>query len=186
MNLLSLSTHGKQAISLLTRFSSLALLTVTTSVFASDLTHQDQAEQAPNAEIALPTLTGETMTLSDYKGHVVLLDFWASWCGPCRESFPWMNEIQAKYADQGLKVIAINLDQDPQLARDFINRTPAHFSILLDSQAQMPDAFGVIGMPTSYLIDTDGKIRDQHVGFHSNRTASYEQQIIDLLNEQKQ
>jgi thiol-disulfide isomerase/thioredoxin len=134
--------------------------------------------------IALPAVDGSVVTLADYSGQVVLLDFWASWCGPCRESFPWMNELQSKYGAQGFKVVAVNLDQDPHLARKFLSKYPANFTVLLDSKAQLPPLFEVMGMPTSYLLDRNGNVHATHIGFQNNETAEYEQQLIKLLSEQ--
>ena len=135
------------------------------------------------ASTPLSSVGGQKTTLADFKGKVVLIDFWASWCGPCRQSFPWMNGMQQQYRAEGLEVVAINLDEEPELAREFLRQMPAQFTVLLDSDAQLPDAFGLIGMPSSYLIDRQGRLRAQHIGFHANRVAEYENSIKALLAE---
>jgi peroxiredoxin len=94
-----------------------------------------------------------------------------------------MNKVQQNYQSQGLEVIAINLDEEPELAREFLEQVPAQFTVLLDSEAQLPDAFGVMGMPSSYLIDREGRIRAEHIGFHANRVDAYESSIKALLAE---
>lgn len=152
-------------------------------VDASDLTAMDQAKTAPMTDTVLSDTTGQKRSLEDFKGKVVLVDFWASWCGPCRQSFPWMNKVQQNYQAQGLEVIAINLDEEPELALEFLEQIPAQFTVLLDSEAQLPDAFGVMGMPSSYLIDREGRIRAEHIGFHANRVDVYESSIKALLAE---
>ena len=93
--------------------------------------------------------------LSDSKGKLVYLDFWASWCGPCKQSFPWMNALQEKYKSKGLEVIAVNLDANNEDAQKFLATTPAKFTVAFDSKGRTPLQYGVKGMPTSYLISPD-------------------------------
>ena len=117
------------------------------------------------------------------KGKVVYLDFWGSWCGPCRESFPWMEAMHEKYAAQGLEVIAVNLDQEPELAQKFLQKYAPQFRIEYDASGDMAGQFGVDTMPTSFLIGRDGKARKKHKGFHAERKAAYETEISALLEE---
>lgn len=159
-------------------------LLLSSSLWASDLTPSSTAKAAPHQAVMLPKYqTNQKVSLQMEKGKVILVDFWASWCGPCRESFPWMTNIQAKYKGQGLKVIAINLDQEKQQAVDFLKEFKPGFTVLFDTQAQLPEDFGVIGMPTSFLLDRQGKIRATHVGFHQNNINEYEAAIAELLAE---
>jgi len=116
-------------------------------------------------------------------GKVVLLDFWASWCVPCRKSFPWMNALQKKYGDKGLVVIAVNVDSDKQLASEFLQSTPAQFRIEYDPKGELPTQLGVAAMPTSFLLDRSGKIVKQHAGFREAQLAAREQEIEQLLKE---
>lgn len=117
------------------------------------------------------------------KGQVVYLDFWASWCGPCKASFPWMEKMHRRYEKQGLKVIAVNLDQEPQLAKNFLKENSASFDIVYDPQGILAQAFGVEAMPTSYLINRSGEAKIKHSGFHSHDEAKYEREIKSLLRE---
>ena len=116
------------------------------------------------------------------KGKVIYIDFWASWCGPCRASFPWMNEMHSKYADQGLEIIAVNLDQEPELAQAFLQEMTPAFRIEMDGGPELAEQFGVDTMPTSYIIDRDGKARARHKGFHDGKRATYEQELVELLS----
>lgn len=136
------------------------------------------AKAAP--EFQLPTRHG-SVDLQKLRGHVVLVDFWASWCGPCHESFPWMNRMYEQYRDQGLRVIAINVDSDTRQAKAFLGRVPAYFTVAFDPDGKTPDAYGVMGMPSSYLVGPNGQIRARHIGFHQNRTHEYEAAIRELL-----
>jgi thiol-disulfide isomerase/thioredoxin len=121
--------------------------------------------------------------LSDLAGQVVYLDFWASWCKPCRQSFPWMNQMQHKYAAQGLQIIAINLDTEASLVKDFLDKVPAQIPIIYDPEGNIASDYQLIGMPSSYLIDKTGKIRFSHKGFFTRSEPLYEQELVLLLNE---
>jgi thiol-disulfide isomerase/thioredoxin len=135
----------------------------------------DQAEN-----FKLPGLD-RTVKLSDSKGKLVYLDFWASWCGSCRQSFPWMNELARKYSAQGLEIIAVNLDARNEDARKFLSETPASFTIAFDPKGTTPKQYDVKGMPTSALIGKDGRIVFKHVGFNHNSRDEMEKAIQDAL-----
>jgi len=131
-------------------------------------------------DFTLPTDHGE-VTLSQFRGQVVYVDFWASWCGPCRKSFPWMSDLQDRYQAQGLKVIAVNLDSDRALGEKFLARYPARFTVAYNPRGDIAEAYGVTGMPTSYLVDREGRIHAEHLGFRESELADVETQIRALL-----
>jgi len=120
--------------------------------------------------------------LAVYADQVVYLDFWASWCGPCAQSFPWLNEMQAKYGDR-LKIVAVNVDSDPAAARQFLNRHAAKFEIRYDPQGQLAEHYQIKGMPDSLILDRTGAVLHQHEGFRSERVADYEMAIQQALGE---
>lgn len=120
--------------------------------------------------------------LSDFKGKTVYLDFWASWCGPCKQSFPWMNAMQARYASKGLRVVAINLDQKGADALTFLTENPASFAIAFDPAGKTPRSYAILGMPTSVLIGPDGKILMIHSGFRADQSDALEREIQHSLN----
>lgn len=122
-----------------------------------------------------------TVKLSALKGKLVYLDFWASWCGPCRQSFPWMNDMQSKYGSRGLQIVGVNLDAKEADARKFLAETSGNFMLAFDSKGVTPKLFGVKGMPTSYLIDREGRIVYEHVGFSQPKAAVLEKEIEKLL-----
>lgn len=124
---------------------------------------------------------GSSVNLNSYRGRVVYLDFWASWCTPCRKSFPWMNSMQQQYGKYGFDVVAINLDQDRELAREFLQQTPARFTIAFDPSGRTAESYSVKVMPSSYLIDRSGNVVAVHKGFRSADTASLEREIRQLL-----
>lgn len=140
------------------------------------------AEKAPGFK--LPT-GKSSISLSSYRGKkLVYVDFWASWCGPCRKSFPWMTDIQKRYRKH-LKVIAINLDQDRADAFKFLKQTPAGFTVAYDPEGKIAEAYDVRAMPSSYLIDHRGNIVSKHEGFRSKNKKQVEAEIAQLLSKKK-
>lgn len=121
--------------------------------------------------------------LASLKGRVVYVDFWASWCKPCRASFPWMNAMKQKYHEQGLTVLAINLDEDFNSAQAFLKRMPASFDVIYDPQGKIAQQYELVGMPSSFIIDKSGELRISHQGFFINKTDAYESEIVTLLTE---
>lgn len=123
------------------------------------------------------------LDLSPYRGKVVYLDFWASWCAPCRESFPWLGDLVHEYGAQNVVVLAVNVDHDRWRAERFLNETHANFPIIYDPQGELATAYKVVGMPSAVLIDRTGKVRFQHEGFSAKRKIGYEEQLQSLVNE---
>lgn len=146
--------------------------------FTSVVNASGISQQAPDFKLA--GLEG-TITLSQFKGKVVLLDFWASWCGPCRQSFPWMNAMQEKYGAQGFEIIAINLDRERVLANEFLQKLPSNFTLAFDPKGIVATMYRLKGMPYSFLIDQNGVIREQHIGFQKHKVHIYEAGIKNLL-----
>lgn len=128
----------------------------------------------------LPGASGP-VKLSALRGKVVYVDFWASWCGPCKQSFPWMNEMQTKYGAQGLTVVGINVDKNRTDAESFLKGTPAKFSVAYDDKGTAPTAYQIKGMPSSYLVDRDGKIIATHAGFRADESAALEGKLRAAL-----
>ena len=137
------------------------------------------AAKAPAFE--LPSDTG-TFALEQYRDQVVYVDFWASWCIPCRYSFPWLNEMHERYGGDGFKVIAINLDKDKAKAERFLKLIPASFEIAYDPKGTVADLYNLKVMPTSYLIDQQGILVHKHKGFKPSDEDPMEGRIKKLLD----
>ena len=135
---------------------------------------------APAPQFDLPGLDG-AVKLAKLQGKVVYVDFWASWCGPCRQSFPWMNEMQAKYGARGLQIVGVNVDANSADARQFLTTTPARFAIGFDPQGATPRSYGIKGMPSSVLIGPDGRVLLEHSGFREADRAELESKIQNAL-----
>lgn len=138
------------------------------------------AEQAK--DFTLPTDKGE-IQLSKLKGKIVYVDFWASWCVPCRKSFPWMNKMHAKYESQGLEIIAISLDDDEAMAYKFLKKMPALFTVAYDTKGTIAELYDVQVMPTSYLIDRNGKLLLTHKGFKTKHEDKMEAELVKALKQ---
>jgi cytochrome c biogenesis protein CcmG/thiol:disulfide interchange protein DsbE len=119
--------------------------------------------------------------LERHAGKVVILDFWASWCVPCKRSFPWMNEMQEKYSEAGLVIIAVNVDREVENAAAFLAEYPANFEIVYDPDAALAKDYKIQGMPTSFVIGRDGETIDQHAGFKVKKQDEYEAVIRAAL-----
>ena len=142
------------------------------------LNHSSFAAKAVNFK--LPTDKGK-ISLSSLKGKVVYVDFWASWCPPCRKSFPWMNKMHAKYKKKGLVIVGINLDSTRDSAKKFLKKMPALFKVAYDHEGKMADAYDVQVMPTSYLIDRKGNIAYVHKGFSKKHEDKLEKAFLKAL-----
>jgi len=137
---------------------------------------------APNCR--LTAIDGaQRFDLQQYRGKVVYVDFWASWCPPCAESFPFMNQLHHELADRGLHIVAINLDESPGEAKDFLAKHPPHFAVVVDAEGNCPQAFGVKAMPSSYLVDRQGAIRYVHLGFRPGEANELRARVEQLLAE---
>jgi len=132
-------------------------------VLTTPLIAANTGDRAP-VIVSTDFATGKPFHLDSLTGNVVLIDFWASWCGPCRRSFPFLERMQGKFAGQGLKVIAVSLDEDSNNVRIFLDSVPVHFTILHDPVGSAAEAFGVAAMPTSFLLDKEGRILGRFEG----------------------
>lgn len=139
----------------------------------------DSAVAAPR--FTVDNIYGGQISLDSLKGKVVYVDFWASWCGPCVKSFPFMEELQQKYADDGFVIVAINMDQNPDDAHAFLDAHPVTFLIGLDAAGDVAKKFGVFVMPSSYIIDREGLIQEAHTGFKSRDVEKIRSLVENLL-----
>jgi len=124
----------------------------------------------------------EPLDLSPHRGHVVIVDFWASWCKPCRQSIPWLNSLRARYGASGLTIIGVNVDAERSDADRFLHDVPIEFEVVFDPQGNIAKQFKVQGMPTSYFIDRSGKLAETHLGFRDAKKDEVEAAIKALLD----
>jgi len=134
-------------------------------------------------DFTLKTRDGKNLRLAEMKGQVVMLNFWASWCGPCRQEMPILDQLNKKYQKLGFAVWGVNVDEDPALAEKLLKETGVTFPILLDSKSQVSELYGVDAMPTTFMIDRNGNVRFHHRSYKPGTEAEYEQQIKSLIKE---
>ncbi len=136
--------------------------------------------EAPDFSLQGPQ---KQVNLSDYRGQIVYLDFWASWCQPCRKSFTWMNKMQSLYGAEGFKVIAINLDEEKIKADKFLQNIPANFDVAYDPRGKTAESYSVKAMPSSYIINKHGVIVHANRGFRNKDEDKLEEKIRNLIRQ---
>lgn len=160
------------------------LAVVLLSLFSRTSAATDEGfKVSPAPAISVKDREGHVRTLSEFKGRVVLVDFWASWCAPCKVSFPALDSLHEEFHDSGLDVVAINLDEDAKGALAFLAGKSPSMTVLFDPKGRSPEAFKVDGMPSSFLIDRDGNIRFRHMGFTDQTRTDFRREIKILLGE---
>jgi cytochrome c biogenesis protein CcmG, thiol:disulfide interchange protein DsbE len=176
-------THSHPATSWLSHLRRIVLIAVAFEalIFSRPSIAASTSRPTPNVEVY--AADGVAVKLGDYKGKVVLIDFWASWCPPCKTSFPALDALYRQYRDRGVEVLAVNLDERRHDADTFLGAHPHRLTVLYDPKGVSPQAFGVKGMPSSFLIDRAGNIRFTHMGYTDNVDSSYRQEIAQLLSE---
>ena len=133
--------------------------------------------------VSAPAPAADTFDLGQYAGKVVVLDFWASWCEPCRRSFPWLNAMHDKYGSEGLVIVGVNLDMERADAQRFLEEYPADFPIVYDANQALAREYEVVAMPSSYVIGRDGQLAARHMGFKVKQQDEYEALLVRALRE---
>ena len=144
------------------------------------------AGEAPKTVAELAAHLPDSSLRSSLTDRVVYVDFWASWCMPCRQSFPWMKELAARYAKNGLTILAVNVDKERKAAQKFLGDINVPFSIVYDSSGTLAELYDLKAMPTSFLYGRDGTLREHHEGFHAKDTLALDSLVWELVHEKKE
>ncbi|MDM3872175.1 TlpA disulfide reductase family protein [Porticoccus sp. W117] len=151
-------------------------------VIATTVNAADQStDKAP--DFTLKSNSGDNMRLAEQRGNVVMLNFWASWCGPCKQEMPLLDELHKRYSRAGFTIIGVNVERDPEDAKRVLRDIPVSFPVLFDTESSVSKAYDVSAMPTTVMIDRDGKIRHLHKGFKPGYENEYRKQIKQLIRE---
>ena len=156
-----------------------ALLTVftATGVASSGLTGQE----AP--DFVLKSSSGENLRLSEHRGDVVMINFWATWCGPCRQEMPLLDDLHARYSRVGFSLLGVNIDDDSRRAMQMIDELGVHFPVLFDQEKEVSKLYNVEAMPVTVLVDRSGTVRHVHHGYKPGYEEKYLTEIRALLRE---
>jgi peroxiredoxin len=137
----------------------------------------------PAPDFSLQSREGGTVSLADLKGQVVMVNFWATWCGPCRQEMPHLEALYQRYGDLGFTLLGVNVEEDASGADEFLAETPVSFPILFDPANQVSELYDVIAMPSTVLVDRSGNMRFIHHGYQPGYENDYQSQIRALLRE---
>lgn len=134
-------------------------------------------------DFTLPSRGGESVTLSSLKGQVVMINFWATWCGPCRQEMPLLEEMYTRYNRMGFTLLGVNVEENSKGADAFLKETPVSFPVLFDTQNEVSKLYDVIAMPSTVILDREGTVRYLHKGYKPGYENEYLSQIRTLLRE---
>jgi peroxiredoxin len=154
------------------------LVLVALAVPAGAVTLQDQAP-----DFTLKSLEGSNLRLEEYRGQVVLINFWASWCGPCRQEIPLLDRLHQRYLDTGFAVLGINVEGEEAPARKLIDRIPVTFPVLIDQEQRVSELYELEAMPSTVVVDRDGVVRYIHRGYKPGDEAKYIEVVKELIRE---
>jgi peroxiredoxin len=158
-----------------------ALMTVMAWPITASAASVTPSTTAP--DFTLRQLEGPNLRLAERRGKVVLVNFWATWCGPCRVEMPQLNRLYDKYRGAGFVLLGVNIDEDPATARALAGKLGLKFPVLLDTDRKVVGAYDLNAMPATVLIDRDGRVRHLHRGYREGVEVTYEQQLRELLKE---
>ncbi len=134
-------------------------------------------------DFTLPSLDGPNLRLQEQRGRVVMINFWATWCGPCRVEMPHLSKLYEKYRGSGFTVLAVNIDEDPHKAASLAKQLGMRFPVLLDTEKKVSRLYDLSTMPSTVLVDRDGRVRFVHRGYREGYEDTYDKQIRELLRE---
>jgi thiol-disulfide isomerase/thioredoxin len=137
----------------------------------------------PAPQFQLASMAGKDVNLAQYKGQVVMINFWATWCGPCREEMPILEKLHAKYKPMGFTMIGVNVEPDSKAAANWLKSTPVTFPILFDTNSEVSKLYSVAGMPSTVIVDRKGNLRWLHRGYKAGDENEYLNQIRALVRE---
>lgn len=155
-----------------------ALLLAALAIPAAAVTVQ---EQAP--DFTLKSLEGSNLRLEEYRGQVVLINFWASWCGPCRQEMPLLDQLHQRYVDTGFAVLGVNVEGEEGPARKLIDKVPVSFPVLIDEGQTVSELYELQAMPSTVVVDRDGVVRYIHAGYQPGDEAKYVEVVKELIRE---
>jgi thiol-disulfide isomerase/thioredoxin len=153
------------------------------ALLLSGLSHATEPLSGPAPDFTLKSRDGKNVRLSDLRGQVVMLNFWASWCGPCRQEMPLLDELSKRYGRAGFTLLGVNVEQDTAAGEKYLQDTPVSFPILWDPTSKVSQLYNIDAMPSTVMIDRDGNMRYLHRGYKPGYEKDYKKQIKELIRE---
>lgn len=165
-------------------FKTAAIIYVLTALLAAPASQAAMPKIGTAApDFALKSSSGKNLKLSEHRGEVVMVNFWATWCGPCRQELPLLNRLHEQYRKAGFTLLGVNIDDRPDVAQTMAKKLGITFPVLFDTEKRVSRLYDVNAMPSTVLIDRDGKVRYIHLGYRAGYETSYESQIRELLKQ---
>ena len=143
----------------------------------------DINSEGPAPDFALKSDSGENLRLSEFRGEVVMINFWASWCGPCRQEMPLLDELYAQYQPMGFTILGVNVEENSSKAKQMLGDAPVNFPVLFDNDSEVSKLYNVVAMPSTVLVDRNGNVRYLHQGYKPGYEEAYQQQVRALIRE---
>jgi peroxiredoxin len=156
---------------------------VSACLLLSTAGHADIVSQGAAPDFTLKSHSGENLRLSELRGDVVMINFWASWCGPCRQEMPLLEQLYAEYHPLGFTILGVNVEEDSSKAKAMLDEMPVSFPVLFDTRSQVSKLYDVVAMPSTVLVDRDGNVRYLHHGYKPGYEQSYQEQVRALIRE---
>ena len=152
-------------------------------VMMFSLSAQAEVLEGPAPDFTLKSRSGENVKLSELRGDVVMINFWASWCAPCRQEMPLLEDMHKKYSDLGFVLLGVNVEEDSSKAAELLREVPVSFPVLYDNTNKVTKLYKVVAMPSTVMVDRDGNMRYLHRGYLPGYEAEYIKQIKELVRE---
>ena len=159
------------------------ILVVAAMLFAAGQIQAASTAAGPAPDFTLKSNTGKNIKLSELRGQVVMINFWASWCGPCRQEMPLLDQLYQRYQPMGFTLLGVNVEEDSAAADKILKEIPVSFPVLYDNKSKVSESYQVQAMPSTFLIDRDGKLRYLHKGYRPGTEDDYQKQIRELIRE---
>ena len=140
-------------------------------------------KQGVAPDFTLNSHSGNNLRLSEFRGEVVMINFWASWCGPCRQEMPLLEELYTQYNPMGFTILGVNVEEDSGKAKQLLKDIPVSFPVLFDTQSKVSKLYDVVAMPSTILVDRDGNVRYLHHGYKPGYEEAYQEQVRALIRE---
>ena len=158
------------------RVAAISSLLITGAAYAD-------VKTGPAPDFTLKNESGSNLRLSEFRGEVVMINFWASWCAPCRQEMPLLDELYTQYQPMGFTILGVNVEENSTKARKLLKDSPVNFPVLFDNSSEVSKLYNVVAMPSTVLVDRDGNIRYLHQGYKPGYEESYQQQVRELIRE---